>query len=320
MNCREFEEDLPLFLYEELSGEQKAACEAHAAACEACRASLAETRHLHDVLAERPSREPSTEFLMECRQSLDEALDREQHGWGGLFRAWVAALRLRPASGFAGALALLVFGFGLGWGLRPRMANVAPAPTTNSASLTGTGEDLQDARIKGISRVAPDPKTGDVRITLDAERRVTIEGALDNDRIQSVLVYALKSYNNPGIRRDTLDALRAGAGQPKIRRALLYAMQNDPNVGVRLEALDAVRGLDWGPDLQQAFLDTVQHDKNDGVRVAAVDVLARHADRALTPALERLATSDACPYVRMKCTNAVRQLAKTGDDLSTGNQ
>ncbi len=320
MNCREFEENLPLFLYGELSGEQKEACEAHAAACETCRAALDETRRLHDVLAGRPSREPSTEFLMECRQSLDEALDREQHGWGGLFRAWVAALRLRPASGFAGALALLIFGFGLGWGLRPRVETVTPAPSTSSASLAPTGEELQNARIKGISRVAPDPKTGDVRITLDAERRVTIEGALDNDRIQSVLVYALKSYNNPGIRRDTLDALRVGAGQPKIRRALLYAMQNDPNVGVRLEALDAVKGLDWGPDLQQAFLDTVEHDKNDGVRVAAVDVLARHADKGLATALERLSTSDACPYVRLKCTKAVRQLAKMGDDPGNGNQ
>ncbi len=314
MNCREFEENLPLFLYEELSAEQQAACDAHAAACESCRAALAQTRNLHAALAERPAREPSVEFLMECRQSLDEALDREQHGWGGLFRAWIAALRLRPASGFAGALALLVFGFGLGWGLRPHVDNVTSAPSTNSASLTGVGEELQDARIKGISRVAPDPKTGDVRITLDAERRVTIEGALDNDRIQSVLVYALKSYNNPGIRRDTLDALRAGGNNPKIRRALLYAMQNDPNVGVRLEALDAVSGLDWGKDLQQAFLDAVQHDKNDGVRVAAVDVLARHVDPALAPEFEHIATSDSCPYVRLKCARAVRQLAKTGDD------
>ncbi len=320
MNCREFEENLPLFLYEELSGEQRAACEAHAAGCETCRAALARTRRLHEVLAERPAREPSTEFLMECRQSLDEALDREQHGWGGLLRAWTAALRLRPASGFAGALALLVFGFGLGWGLRPRVDIVAPGATTNSASVAGANEDLQDARIKGISRVAPDPKTGDVRITLDAERRLTLEGSLDNERIQSVLVYALKSYDNAGIRRDTLDALRVGAGQPKIRRALLYAMQNDPNVGVRLEALDAVKALDWGPDMQQTFLDTVEHDKNDGVRVAAMDVLARHVDKQLLPALERLSTKDACPYVRLKCTNAVRQLAKIGDDPGNGNQ
>ncbi|MBZ5670114.1 MAG: zf-HC2 domain-containing protein [Acidobacteriia bacterium] len=29
MNCLEFEENLPLFLYEELSAEERAACEAH---------------------------------------------------------------------------------------------------------------------------------------------------------------------------------------------------------------------------------------------------------------------------------------------------
>ena len=36
---------------------------------------------------------------------------------------------------------------------------------------------------------------------MDAERRMTLEGSLDNPQIQRVLVYAVKSYDNPGIRR-----------------------------------------------------------------------------------------------------------------------
>jgi hypothetical protein len=202
MDCHEFEEKLPLFLYEELSTDQQAVCEAHAAACKACGAALEKARRLHAVLAERPAREPSTEFLMECRQVLDETLDREQLGWHGLFRAWISALRLRPASGMVGALALLVFGFGLGWGLRPHAGRLTPIVPSGSEPA---GMVLANARISGISRVAPGPQTGDVRITLDAERRFTMEGSLDDPRIQQLLVYALKSYENPGIRRDTLE-------------------------------------------------------------------------------------------------------------------
>src|SRR5207245_2301513 len=82
---------------------------------------------------------------------------------------------------------------------------------------------------------APDPKTGDVRITLNAERRVTLEGSLDDPQIQQLLVGAVKGYENAGIRRDTLDVLRARSDNPSVRAALLYVMRHDANPGVRLE-------------------------------------------------------------------------------------
>jgi hypothetical protein len=309
MNCHEFEENLALYLYEELSPEQRAECEAHVAGCATCRAALEEVRRLHAVLGQRPAVQPSPELIVACRQALEEALDREQLGWQGLLREWFTALHLAPASGMALAVAVLVLGFGLGWTLRPRVGSV-PASPAGVVSSSLSGLDLSNLRISGISHVAPDPRTGEVRITMDAERRVTLEGSLDDPRIQQVLVYAVKSYDNAGIRRDTLDALRARSNNPTFRQALLYAMQHDKNVGMRLEALDAVRGLEWGPDLTQAFLDTVQHDANPGMRVAAIDVLARHADETVLPTLRRVASSDSCRYVRLKSTSAVMELGK----------
>ncbi len=139
---------------------------------------------------------------------------------------------------------------------------------------------------------------------------MTLEGSVDDPRIQQVLVYAVKSYDNPGIRRDTLDALRERGSVPTVRRALLWSMRHDPNLGVRLEALDAARGLAWDSDMRQAFLDALEHDTSPGVRVAAIDVLSGHSDETTLPALERVATSDANRYVRMKCASAVAALAK----------
>jgi hypothetical protein len=309
MNCHEFEESLTLYLYQELSPEQRAGCEAHIAGCAACRAALEEVRRLHAVLGQRPALQPSPELIVACRQALDEALDREQLGWHGLLWGWLSALHLAPASGMAVAVALLVFGFGLGWTLRPRVAG-GPSGSSGVVASSLAGMDLSSMRINGISRVTPDPKTGEVRITMDAERRVTLEGSLDDPRIQQVLVYAVKSYDNAGIRRDTLDVLRARGNSPNFRQALLYAMRHDKNVGMRLEALDAVRGLEWGSDLKQAFLDTVERDANPGMRVAAIDVLARHADESVLPALLRVAASDSCRYVRLKSASAVMELGK----------
>jgi hypothetical protein len=320
MNCKEFEEYLTLDLYGDLPPEQRAAYEAHLAGCVHCQATREEVRGLHEVLAQRPRIEPSPDFLVECRQALSEALDRERLGWRGLIQEWLPFLQLPPqrvAPRVAFALSLIVFGFGLGWTLRPRAARVVPSGLGNVTTSSLADADFENMRINDISRVAPDPKTGDVRITMDAQRRVSLEGSLDDPRIQQLLVYAVKSYDNAGIRRDTLDALRARTKSPNVRAALLYTMEHDSNAGNRLAALDAVRGMEGGDDLQQSLIEVLEHDKNMGVRVESVDVLVDQAekegrDETVLSALERLATSDPNRYVRLKCASALRKLGSDG--------
>jgi len=314
MTCHEFQEDLPLLIYGELGDAERAALEAHLEGCTDCRKARAEVEQLHRVVAARPQREPSAVLLAEARLALDDVIERESHGWRALLHNWPPLPRLQPSSGLALGLVLILGGFGLGWGLRPRAQRLVSGPAgVNTAGLINP--DLGDMRISGISRVAPDPKTGGVRITLDAERRVTLEGSLDDPQIQQVLVYAVKSYDNPGIRRDTLDALRSHATNPNIRQALLYALRHDPNPGVRLEALEAVSGPQCGEEVQRALLDALVHDTNAGVRVAAVDALIDHQERegcdvGIQQALAQLATHDPSPYVRLKCANVATKLGK----------
>ena len=314
MNCKKFEENLPLLLYGELSTWDQAACEEHLASCAHCRAAREELEHLHRVLAQRLQPELNAALLAEARMGLDEALENQEHGWRALWRRGLPALRFHPASGFALALTLLMCGFGVGWGLRPHASRLtSDVPGVDSASVAAP--DLENMRISGISGIAPDPQTGGVKITMDAERRVTLQGSLDDPKIQQVLVYAIKSYDNPGIRRDTLDALRSHADDPNIHQALLFAMRHDPNAGVRLEALGAVCSAKPNDDVQSALLDAIEHDTNAGVRVAAVDALIDHTETEgcnapTAQALEHLASTDSNPYVRLKCANAVMKLGK----------
>lgn len=312
MNCEEFEPAATLYLYDELSGAERAELEAHAAACESCRARLEASRRMHRLLAECPPPEPTPDLLVRCRQELEEALDREELGWRSILRGWIWSLGAAPATRAAAVATLVLFGFGLGWTLRPRATSLkAPAVGADQAGL-GTA-DLGDLRIRSISQVAPDPQSGGVRITLDAERRVTLEGSLDDPRIRQVLVSTIKGYENPGIRLDTLDALRMHTKDPSIREALLYALGHDPNAGVRLEALKTVRHMECDEDTHRVLLHAVEHDSNVGVRTAAVDALVQHLqeegmdDEVLT-AFEKLAASDQDPVVRMRCLSAVRRL------------
>lgn len=314
MNCQNLEENLPLLLYGELTSSELAACQEHLAECADCRAARERLEQFHQLLAQRPQVESSPVLLAEARMALDEALDNQQHGWRSLWSNGFRTLRFQPASGFAFAFTLILLGFGVGWGLRPHADRLTSGPTEiNSAGVAGA--DLDNMRISGISRVDPDPKTGGVKITMDAERRVTLEGSLDDPKIQQVLVYAVKSYENPGIRRDTLDALRSHADNPNIRKALIYAMQRDSNAGVRLEALGAVANMNSSSDVHAALLNALEHDTNPGVRVAAVDALIDRTekegyDEPTTQALAHLASMDSNPYVRLKCANAIMKTEK----------
>jgi len=240
-------------------------------------------------------------------------------GWPGLIREWLSFLELPPqrlAPRVTFALSLMIFSFGLGWMLRPRAIRVVPSQPESVTTSSLADTDFENMRINDISRVASDPKTGDVHITMDAQRRVTLEGSLDDPRIQQLLVNAMKSYNNAGIRRDTLEALRARSKNPLIRAQLLYTMQHDTNVGNRLAALDAARGMESGPDLQASLINVLEHDRNMGVKVTTLNLLVDHIekegrDEATLRALFRLANGDPNPNVQLMCGSALRKL---GDD------
>ncbi len=310
MTCDEIEQQTSFYIYDELTANERTEFGAHLASCEACRRELERARQLDKILRECPHPEPTPDLLVRCRQSLDDALDREQLGWRAMLRGWLWSFGPLPATRAAVVLTLLLFGFGLGWTLRTRFASHQPAAPVDRASAFDPA-DLDDLRIRNISQVTPDPQSGGVRITLDAERRVMLEGSLDDPRIRQVLVDAVKSYDNPGIRRDTLDILRTKTQDPSVREALMCAL-HDRNAGVRLEALKTVRNMQCGLDTHEGLIKVMETDPNVGVRTAAIDALVQHLkeegkDDAVLAAFERIANNDHNPDVRLRCLAALRE-------------
>jgi hypothetical protein len=313
MTCQEIDQSLALYLYDELSAADHEAAGEHLACCERCREALDQLRRLDGLLAKHPPAEPPPDLLVRCRQRLEEALDREQVGWRALLHSWFGMAAAHPARAMT-AVTLVAFGFSLGWLVRPRIGAVPAPAATNTATAGMMGGTLGGARINSISEVAPDPDTGKLHITLNAEKRVTVEGSLDDPQVRQVLVYTLRSYDNPGIRLDTLTAMGNGGSDPAIRDALLYAMVHDSNAGVRLQALHTADKSKWAPEIAQAFLEAAQNDSNPGVRGAAIDALVQHVsagrNQELVPALQRLAEDDSDRYVRLKSQTALQQLGQ----------
>ena len=310
MKCQEFEHQSALYLYDELAPDARADFEAHVAACDTCRRELEKLRSFEHALKACPKPEPSPEFMAHCRMELDDALDREQLGWRAMLRAWFWSVGPLPASRAAAVAALVILGFGLGWTLRPRVGSLPTITPAGQASAF----DLNNYRVRSISQVAQDPQSGGVRITLDAERRVTLEGSLDDPRIREVLVNTMKNYDNPGIRRDTLDVLRGDPEEPSIREALMQAL-HDGNPGVRLEALKTVNHMECGLDTHGELLKVVEKDPNAGVRTAAIDALVEHLqaegpDEEVTAGFDKLATTDPDAAVRLRCLSALRKCSE----------
>jgi len=301
MNCAEVRERLWLYLYAELSAEEQAAVAAHLTTCTACTASLTEEEQLHALLRQRPLPEASPQLLAECRVRLGEKLAEEALGW-----RWFQTVPTLSLSRGVTVLALLVLGFSAGWLARPRAEQFSPGRSTQPAVSPFVAADLSGVRISGISQVVTDPETGLVRLTVDAERRLAVEGTVDDPNIQHLLVAVVKGYENAGIRRESLEALRVRPQNPEIRAALIHALLRDHNLGVRLEALEALRGLAWDAAARQAFVQVLERDLNPGIRVAAINVLAEHADAELLPLLRELARKDHNAYVRWKCASALR--------------
>lgn len=311
MTCNEAQNYISLELYGELASPERELLAAHLAACEPCAAEAASARSLHSLLLNRAATEIAPDLLVQCRQALEARLDRERHGWRNLWTNW-KAFAANP-SRVASALVLLVFGFGLGWLIRPHAARVDRSGQPGSAQPQLASFAPSDiGAIRNISQVTRDPQSDSVRITLSAERRVTLEGSLQNPSIRGILVDAMRSYSNPGIRLDAANALSQNSANPHVQDVLLYAMRHDPNTGVRLEALRSVPEMNWDAQVQSALVEAIQQDQNPGVRVAAVDTLVQHAvsrrDRQMIPVLQTLARSDANRYVRVKALTAVRDL------------
>ena len=317
MTCQEIDHRLALYGYGELSAAERDAVEEHLSSCDRCRQAMAELRGLQGLLAQQPPAGPPPDLLVRSRLRLEEALDREQTSWRALVRSWFDVATAHPARVMS-ALTLLAFGFSFGWLLRPRVGTIPAAPGAPSAAPTTAGiagGTLGGARISSISQVAPDPETGQLHITLNAEKGMTLEGSLDDPQVRQVLVYALKNYDNPGIRLDTLNAIgKDGGGDPVVRDAMLYALEHDSNAGVRLQALQTAARSKWAPETAQALEEAAEKDSNAGVRGAAVDVLVQHVsadhDQDLVPALERLAAKDSDRYVRLKSETALQQLGQ----------
>jgi HEAT repeats/Putative zinc-finger len=304
MNCDWVQENISLYLYNELADDARHELEQHLHRCTDCAAELSAQQEFQAQMNVLPVVEPSASFLASARMRLQESLEHtEQHrAWYHRFAfdptAWLRQVRFSPAL----AAVLLIVGFSSGLGTMYSAMGKA-------SHTTGTTNAVQAASIGGITSIVRKPNSDQVEINYQRVTPDTLKGSMSDPQVRDMLSFAAKSnYNNSGVRLDSVDMLAGKADSPEVREALTYALRYDSNPGVRLKTLDGL-GAYVKQDIRvrNAVLESLLNDSNLGVRSGALHALEPvRADSSVRMALQQLSKDDPSEYIR---TESQRELA-----------
>ena len=296
MKCDWVKDNIVFYVYNELEDDARYEVEQHLARCPECTGELKSARKLHATLSQVPVAEPSANLLAASRMRLQEALETTTQG--GFFQRlvfdpgnWMRQMRLAPAM----VAAIFIVGFGGGIAatynfMAGRTTQTDLPSTLSSASSTASPLDA----IAEIRSITQDPGSDQVNIKYYTVSPQDIQGSLNDQRIQQLLLFAARNNFNSGVRMDAVEKLTQAPNENNVREVLMYSLQNDTNPGVRLKALDGLSSfVRQDVRVRDAVLQSLINDTNVGVRMQALHLVEpMKADSSVRAVLGKLSQSD----------------------------
>jgi hypothetical protein len=303
MTCTEATQEIPNYCYGEVSSEIEEAVESHVAGCENCRTELARHRRFLELLDERDT-VPDAGLLVQCRNDLSRVLRQGKTvAHGPAWRGWhnfseslrnLAHVNI-PFRVPVGAMALVAIGF-VGARYTPE-------------KFGGVRAALAAPMFSNVRSVEPSP-SGQVEIAVDETRRHVVSGALDDPRIQALLVNGVTDGSNPNVRLQSIQVLHSAGAAPdseQVRQALIGALEHDPSPKVRLKAIEGLKQFGGDPDVHTALANVLQKDDDATVRAQAIDLLSAHRDESLVGVLQNAVQKEDDPYVKEQMRQMLEQ-------------
>jgi hypothetical protein len=307
MKCEWVKDNVLLYVYNELADDARYELEQHLARCTDCTAELKTARKLHATLSQLPVDEPSPNLVAASRMRLQEALETaEQGGWWQrlLFEPinWLQQVRLAPAL----TAAILMVGFAGGVGTTYSVLH------NGSPVIEGQPAVATESSISGIRSISQQAGSNQISIKFDKVSTQEVQGSLNDQRIQELLLFAARNNYNSGVRMDSVDLLTQKPNDTHVREALIYALRYDSNPGVRLKALEGL-----GPyvkddvRVRDVVLEALMNDSNPGLRTQALHLLEPvKADSSVRAVLQKLAENDQNQYIRSEARSVLAQLTE----------
>jgi hypothetical protein len=308
MKCEWVKDNIVLYVYNELADDARYELEQHLGRCPECATELKATRRFHATLSVAQVDEPTPNLLTASRMRLQEALETTSQGglWNRLAfdpGAWLRQVRFSPAL----AAAIFIVGFGGGIGATYKVISKPNIPILEPVAVV---QPVGEANITGISSITQEPGSNEVTSKYNTVSTQEQKGALSDQRIQQLLLFAARNNYNSGVRMDSVDLLTQKPDDTRVREALMYALHYDNNPGVRLKAIEGL-GSFVKDDMRvrDAVLGALVSDTNPGVRTQALHLLEPvKADSSVRAVLQRLAENDQNQYIRSQARTVMAQL------------
>jgi hypothetical protein len=304
MKCELVQNNLNLYLYDELPDDARHEVETHLSTCAECAAEAKTMRMFLQAMTGARVEDPSPSLLAASRMKLQEALEsaEQNRGWSRFtvdIAGWMHQLRFSPAL----AVMLLMIGFGGGI-----LATFRTAPGNNHGQ--GPNPPEPQAQISSINGITQDPQTNSVQIKYNKLVPDEAQGSLNDPKIQQLLLYAARNNYNSGVRLDSIDMLTQRPEDAQVREALIFALRYDKNPGIRLKALAGLKPyVKSDIRVRDVMLEALLRDSNEGVRAEAIRSLQTViADSSVRATLATLAEKDSNNFIRNESRRVLASL------------
>jgi hypothetical protein len=303
-NCRDYQHQITMLLYEELPEGARPELDAHLRECASCQSVYESEKAMHNLFAEDTAGwDVPPDLLVESRKGLADELDRieKKRSWWRMpaFSVVFTPMRLLESA------ALVAMGLALGVYVSNQQAKITHSVASNSQE--GQVSIPSNGTISNLQVVKSDPSTGQVEFAGQVSTPMRYQGRMDDNTVLQLLFSALRDTDNPGSRLRAVQVLSQKPNDETIEEALINALVFDDDAAVRVRALESLKKFANEQHVRAAFMQALQNDENPNIRVQAIDALtATNAkDSALARSIEEVTKKDDNPYIRNKAVQFV---------------
>ena len=303
MNDKNIREKAILYLYGEMSREEKLLFEQELSGSAELRDVYEKEKELHKLYDLSGKEDIPDSVMTESRSRLRESLREEDNKVRfvkpGFVERYIRTLMPKAAV----ALTIFIFGILIGKFVLIELTSdgdieilqmVSADNNAISADMFGSNDmEITDLRI-----IEYDRKSGEITLLLDAVSSVGIKGSINNRKVQKILAAALQSDLGPSVRLKSVDLLQRQTDDKEIIKALIYALRHDDNPGVRLKAAQALSLSTNNLDAKKALIEALTNDINTGVRIQAIVALKDFRDADVMEIFKKKMESDENEYIR----------------------
>jgi hypothetical protein len=278
MEHKYFKEVIQLSFLGEADEQQKTDLKNHISVCTECRAELESLKELDEYLFASKSMKVPEKLLSESRNILRDKIRIERIRQNNPGRVldnisfFITSNYKYLVNGAAAMAAGLLIGFFL---FKTPAADNYQDNNVEMAALTE-----EDARIRNIRIIDPNPDDDQIEFSFEAVKEVRINGSLNDKKIRNILMYAAMNGSNPGVRLNSLNVLNNSDNYDKdVKEAIISAAKYDDNPGVRREALKFLKTFPFDQEVKQSYLYIILNDTSTAMRIDAINELVQASSK-----------------------------------------